>query len=122
MAKQLLNLRGVPDDEADEVRELLQSHHIPYYETPPNQWGLSMGAIWLRHNEHAREAKRLLAEYQAERFQRMRAEHEEQKREGTADTTASLFRRDPLRCLLYLALVGIILYFSIKPFISMGSV
>jgi hypothetical protein len=33
MAKLLLNLRNVPDDEADDVRALLDEHDIAYYET-----------------------------------------------------------------------------------------
>ncbi|MEX0730352.1 MAG: DUF6164 family protein [Aquisalimonadaceae bacterium] len=121
MAKQLMNLRNVPDDEADEVRALLAEHRIDFYETPPHQWGLSMGAIWLRDDARKEEAKRLLEAYQKQRYARVHAEHEAQKRAGTADTVASLFRRDPLRFLLYLALVGVILYFSIKPFLSMGT-
>lgn len=121
MAFQLMNLRNVPDDEADEVRSLLAEHGIEYYETPPHQWGLSMGAIWLRHDSQKEQAKRLLTDYQERRFAQARARHEEQKRTGTSETVASLFRRDPLRVLLYLALVAVILYFSIKPFLSMGS-
>ncbi|MCX7041690.1 MAG: DUF6164 family protein, partial [Gammaproteobacteria bacterium] len=32
MSKLLLNLRNVPDDEADDVRALLDAHGIAYYE------------------------------------------------------------------------------------------
>jgi hypothetical protein len=35
MTKLLLNLRNVPDDEADDVRALLDDHDIAYYETSP---------------------------------------------------------------------------------------
>ncbi|MFO7288296.1 MAG: DUF6164 family protein, partial [Gammaproteobacteria bacterium] len=51
MAKLLLNLRGVPDDEADEIRALLEEHGIAFYETPPSRWGVSAGGIWLRRRE-----------------------------------------------------------------------
>ena len=47
MAKLLLNLRHVPQDEADEVRELLSTNGIDYYETRPSLWGISAGGIWL---------------------------------------------------------------------------
>ena len=33
MAVLFFNLRGVPQDEADDVRELLQQHDIGFYET-----------------------------------------------------------------------------------------
>ncbi len=121
MAKMLMNLRGVPDEEAEEVRALLRRHDIDFYETAPNHWGLTMGAIWLRDESQAEEAKRRLAEYQEERQARMRAEYERRRREGNAETMVSLFLRDPLRVAIYLALVGVILYFSIRPFIGMGA-
>lgn len=44
MAKLLLNLRNVPDDEADEVRVLLREHLVQVYETRPSPWGISAGA------------------------------------------------------------------------------
>ena len=47
MSKLLLNLRGVPDDEADDVRRFLDSGGIGYYETQPTRWGTS-GGIWVR--------------------------------------------------------------------------
>ena len=39
MAKLFLNLRNVPGDEAHEVRELLRTNAIDFYETPPSPWG-----------------------------------------------------------------------------------
>ena len=116
MATMLLNLRHVPDDEADEVRALLAEHDIAYYETPPNRWGISMGAIWLRHDGDADHAKRLLADYQAQRQRRMRAVYEEQVRDRTADTLASRARREPIRVIVYCAIVALLLYLMLVPF------
>ena len=48
MAKLLFNLRNVPDDEADEVRDLLTAHGVDWYETRPGNWGISTGALGLR--------------------------------------------------------------------------
>ncbi|MDD3518311.1 MAG: DUF6164 family protein, partial [Chromatiales bacterium] len=31
-----MNLRHVPDEEADDVRALLAEHDLDFYETPPN--------------------------------------------------------------------------------------
>ena len=119
MAKLLMNLRGVPEDEAEEVRDLLRQHAVDYYETPPNRWGLSMGAIWLREVEDYPRVRSLLDNYQQRRRQQARAEYEEQRRAGNQETFVSLFRRDPLRYLLYMGIVGLILYFSITPFLGL---
>ena len=47
MPKLLLNLRRATDDEADDVRALLDAQHIAFYETTPNLWGISAGGIWV---------------------------------------------------------------------------
>jgi hypothetical protein len=77
MAKLLLNLRYVPDDEADEVRALLEAHEIEYYETTPSMWGVSAGGIWVRHDRDTAAAARLMADYQERRRARARGEYEE---------------------------------------------
>ena len=110
----LLNLRHVPDDEADEVRALLAENHIDYYETPPNRWGVSMGGIWIRDGEQAQRARRLLNDYQRERARRARSDYEERRRAGTAETIVDRLRRDPVRTLLFtaiaVALFGLLVY------------
>ncbi len=106
MAKLLLNLRNVPDDEADDVRALLDDHDIAYYETSPGFWNISMGGIWVRENAAFAEAKRLMAEYQAQRGARVRAEHEAARRDGTAGTFWTVLRDEPVRVLL--AVLGIL--------------
>ncbi|HEX6960237.1 MAG TPA: DUF6164 family protein, partial [Lacipirellula sp.] len=95
MAKLLLNLRGVPDDEADDVRQFLDAGGIGYYETRPNIWGIS-GCIWIRDDGDFAEAKRLMADYQRERQKRARAEHAEAQRNGSAPTFADVLRSQPL--------------------------
>lgn len=106
MAKLLLNLRNVPDDEADDVRALLDEHAISYYETSPGFWNISLGAIWVRENADFPEAKRLMAEYQAQRGARVRAEYEAARRDGTAGTFWSVLRDEPMR--VFLAVLGIL--------------
>ena len=48
MTHHLMNLRHVPDDEAEEIRALFEAHEVRYYETPPSRWGISMGGFWVR--------------------------------------------------------------------------
>jgi len=120
MARLLLNLRHVPDDEAEEIRALLEEHGHAYFETPPNRWGISMGAIWLRDDEHLEQVQALLARYQAERARRARDALAEARRQGRADTLVQRLRREPLRVVLLLGAAALVLYLTLAPFIGLG--
>jgi hypothetical protein len=100
MAKLLLNLRMVPEDEAEEVRAFLREHGIEHYETKPSRWGISHGGIWVADDGDLAAAKRLMADYQAARSARARAEHEAARADGSAETFADIVRREPLRVVL----------------------
>lgn len=117
MAKLLMSLRHVPDDEAEEVRALLKQHGYDYYETPPSLWGINPGGIWLKDDSQTAQAKRLMAEYQAERQARARAEYEQQLRDGTAETLGSSFRNNPIQFVTYLAAIVLILLLMTLPFL-----
>lgn len=120
MARLLLNLRHVPADEADEVRALLDEHHFAYYETPPGPFGITAGAIWLRHDAQHEHARALLARYQAGRAERQRAAHAERLRSGTAETLRDRVRQRPVATLCYVAIVAVLLYFTIRPFFGLA--
>lgn len=115
----LLNLRNVPDDEADEVRALLDAHGIDWYETRPSPWGVSSGAIWARDDRQAESARAQLAIYQQERAARARAEHATELREGRVDTVWQGIRRRPLHSGLVLAAITllIVLGMALLPFL-----
>jgi Family of unknown function (DUF6164) len=106
MAKLLLNLRNVPDDEADDVRALLDAHAIAYYETSAGFLSFSLGGIWVRDDADFAEAKRLMDAYQAQRAARVRAEYEVARRDGTADSFRSVLRDEPMRVVV--AVLGIL--------------
>lgn len=116
----LMNLRGVPDDEADEVRALLAAHKIEYYETPPSRWFISMGGIWLPDGAPVDTARALLADYQDGRREAMRAEYDRQREAGEADTLVSAFRREPGKYVFYLAVCAGLLYLMTVPFLWFG--
>jgi hypothetical protein len=109
MSKLLLNLRDVPDDEADDVRGFLDSGGIDYYETRPSRWGISAGGIWIRDDDDVAEAKRLMSEYQRERQARAREERAEAERNGTAETFADVLRKQPLRVALTVITIALLL-------------
>lgn len=120
MTTKLFNLRGVPDDEAAEIRELLHNQGIDYYETPAGNWGISVHAIWLNDDSQVARAKLLLDQYQRERLTRAKVEYTQLQKEGKQRTVIDLIKENPLRFFAYLAVIAIILYFSTKPFIEMG--
>ena len=120
MAKLLLNLRNVPDDEADDVRAFLDAAGIEHYETRPSPFGVSAGGIWVRHDGDVPEAKRRMADYQRERAARVRAEWAQAERDGTAETFADVARRQPLRVALSVLAILLLLGLVALPAILLG--
>lgn len=120
MAKLLVNLRWVPDDEAAEVRDLLSRYHFDYYETPPNRWGITSGGIWLQDAGCYVHAKQLLDEYQRKRSERVRAENEELRQRGEMDTLLKRVGREPIKVVLYGVIMAIIVAFMTIPFIYLA--
>jgi hypothetical protein len=120
MARLLFRLRGVPEDEADEVRALLDQAGIAYYETPPDMWGVSMQAIWLQDEAREEEAKGLIDDYQQARARRARDAYDKARSEGTAEGLLDRVRRHPVQFLLYIALILFVLYLSTHPFLHFG--
>ncbi len=97
MSKLLLNLRNVLDDEADDVRAMLESQRISFYETTPSTWSISAGGIWVTEDADFEDAKRAMADYQQQRGARVRDEYAAAKRAGTAETFGSVVRAQPAR-------------------------
>ena len=121
MSKLLLNLRNVPDDEADDVREMLDANGIAYFETRPGPWRISVGGIWITEDAAIVEAKRLMADYQQARGERARAEYAAAVRDGTAETFWSQLRSEPLRVLLTIAAIVLLLGLVALPVVLLRS-
>jgi len=113
----LLNLRNVPDDEADEVRALLDGHRIDYYETRPSLWGVSGGGLWLPDDRQAEAARAHLAHYQAERGEKARRERAQALAEGRAPSAWTAFRENPLRALATVLGIALMLGLATLPFL-----
>ena len=121
MSKMLLNLRNVPDDEAYDVRAMLDAHRIAFYETTPSMWGISSGGIWVTEDAAFAEAKRLMADYQQQRGVRVRAEYATAKRDGTAETLGMVLRAEPGRvALLVLAILFVLGLMALPAFLLHG--
>ena len=115
----LFKLNGVAEDEAEEVRQLLDRHHIDYYETDAGRFGISLAAIWLPDDGDIERALELLDDYQQARFRNAREAYEQRLRDGNQETHLQRFFHQPLRTLLYLLVVAVILYFSLAPFLML---
>lgn len=121
MARQLLNLRNVPEDEADDVRDFLDENGIEYYETPPNRWGITMGGIWIRHDGDYPRARKLMDDYQAKRAERARVEFHARQRRGEVETMATVIRERPVQVLVYIALcAGIVVLMLLPVWLLLG--
>jgi len=119
MAELLFKLRNVPEDEAADVRELLQKHDISFYETTAGSWGISMPAIWLHDDQRLTEAKGLLDIYQKNRQAEARATYEQALARGEKRTVLTLAAESPLKVVLLLAALLFVLYVSIMPFMRL---
>lgn len=121
MARLIFDLRDVPDDEADDVRALLASADIAFYETRPAALGLFAGGLWVADDELAQPAKSRIAQYQQERQLRVRAEYQAAIRDGSAETSWQSIRREPVKALILLLAAALIVAVTVLPFILFGN-
>ena len=116
MAKLLFKLNSVPDDEADEVREMLEQAEIDIYETSSGNWGLSFAAIWLKDESQLEQAKKMIEQYQADRYSRISEHHQLLKDSGQNITRWQAFKQSPIKIVLAIVFVTALFYFSTVPF------
>lgn len=120
MPQHLMNLRHVPDEEADEIRALFEEHEVSYYETPPSFWGISMGGFWTHDAAEAERARSLLKEYQARRQTSQRQAWEDALRQGRGVSIWHQFLRRPVTVSAALLALVFILAVSLAPFLRLG--
>ncbi len=120
MPVQLFKLRGVPDDEAEDIRELLARNEIDYYETPAGNWGISMPALWLNDDTQLAKAQRLIEQYEDDRVVRLREEYDRLEKEGKSKTIIGGIKEHPVRFIIYSAIIAAVIYLSTKPFLAIG--
>ncbi len=120
MSKLLFSLRGVPEDEAFEIKELLTEKNIDYYETSAGNWGISMPALWLSNNEQFDEAEKLLNSYHQTREITQREIYNQLKKEGKNKRLGDVVRKQPLLLISYIGVAILILYVSIRMLFEFG--
>src|SRR5690625_604623 len=117
MSRLLLNLRHVPDDEAEEVHALMRRHGIACYITPPGPFRISAGGIWLKHREDYPRARELMDDDQHQRRANARDAWRRARDRGQADTLWSNLVRRPLTVLLAVAASIFILLVLFAPLV-----
>jgi len=120
MSKILFRLSGVSEDEASEVRALLEEHEIDFYETTAGNWGVSLAAIWVRDESQCESARTLLDKYQQERTARMKAEYAQLKGTGQNKTIVDNMKDKPIQMVFCILVVGLIVYLSIRLITDLG--
>ncbi len=116
MAKLIFKLNNVPDDEANEIRDLLETNKIDFYETTAGNFGLSFAAIWLRDELQLTRAKYLIEEYQKERYNKVTEHYQSLKLSGQNLTYWQSLQQFPIKIPAVIIFIVVLFYFSIAPF------
>lgn len=116
MAKLLFRLNQVPEDEAEDIRQLLDHGNIDIFETSAGFWGLGVAAIWLRDNEQLSQAQKLIDDYQQQRETRMRADYDARVAAGEEPGFWQHNLQHPMRLLGIAAFVILLLVVMLLPF------
>jgi Family of unknown function (DUF6164) len=120
MAVLLMKLRLVPDDELAAIEALLEQQGLEYYATTAGNWSISLPALWLVDADRIDEARTLLDDFAQQRQAQARALHEALRESGRARTMLDIARENPLRFVLYLAIVAALVAVSIVPFLQLN--
>ncbi len=116
MSYLLFILNGVTEDVANDVRQLLDDAEIQFYETDSGRWGLGSAAIWMKDKEQLESAKSLISDYQTERYQRVKSEHDALAESGDRISRLEFFLSSPIRFSILLIFAGLLAYFTVMPF------
>ncbi len=117
MSVMLFKLRGVEDDEAEEIRALLTEHEIDFYETTNGRWGLGFAAVWLHDDAQLAQASALIEAYQQQRYLQARETYQQLCLEGKQQTMWKTIKERPIQVLLVFLAVAFIGMFVLSPFL-----
>ncbi len=113
MAVLIFRLNGVPDEEAQDVRDLLSDNALHGYETSAGRWGVSIAGLWLVNESDQMLARKLIDAYQLERqcyFEKLRAEN-------PSESFGDRFKHSPVSVIFFSLLAVTVLFLSLSPFI-----
>lgn len=116
MSQLVFRLRNVPEEEADEVRQLLDESHIDWFETSGGTWGTGMPGIWVRDRAQAETARAFIDEYQQQRS--IIHQRENAMGPSASQTIGERLRTQPWRIIGIVIFCIFLIYVSTKPFLK----
>ncbi|AFJ02882.1 hypothetical protein Q7C_1741 [Methylophaga frappieri] len=116
MATLLFHLNNVPEDEADDVRQLLTDKNLDFYETHAGFFGLGVAAIWLHNDEQLPVARAIIDEYQAQRAVIQREHYDTLRANGEIPGFGGFILQHPFRFSIILVLILFVLTLTLMPF------
>lgn len=117
MARLLFKLAQVPDDEAQEIRMLLNEHQINYYETDAGFFRVGLDAIWLADGAQEQQARELIHAYQAERAIRQQQNYAQLVEAGQVPSLWQHFCAQPLRFMALVIAIIFVAGLTLLPFV-----
>ncbi len=114
MSALVFKLNHVPEDEASDIREILDANQINYYETTAGNWGISMPAIWVKEKTQVEQAKILINTYEQQRSRQEKAKYQQKKRQGEQQKLIHVFKHKPLNVIIYFSIIVLVLYLSFR--------
>lgn len=119
MARLLFKLAQVPDDEAHEIRALLDEHQIHYYETDAGLFRVGLDAIWLADGTQEERARELIREYQAERAVRQQQNYAQLVEAGQVPSVWQYFCAQPIRFIAVALAIMFVAGLTLIPFVML---
>jgi len=116
MATLLFRLNQVPEDEAEDIRQLLDDAGFDVYETSAGFFGLGVAAIWLRDRNDASRALALIDNYQQQRAETMQSDYQDRIANGEEVGFWQQSLQHPFRSLAVLAIIALVLAAIMLPF------
>lgn len=116
MATLLFKLNQVPEDEAEDIRKLLDDGGFDVYETSAGFFGLGVAAIWLRDHKEILRARAVIDNYQRQRAETMQADYKSRIANGEEASFWQQSLQHPMRSLGVLTVIALILAVLMLPF------
>lgn len=114
MAVLIFKLRHVPEDEAQDIRDLLLNNEIEYHETSAGLLGISVPGIWIVNEGQVEKARALIDEYQLQRQKRVREEYLLNKR-----SALDMFKENPVRYTGSVLAITLICFIMVYMFVKL---
>ncbi len=118
MSVLIFRLNGASEEEAAQVRELLEQHDLVFYETSAGRWGISVAGLWLLDEGQKLRARELIEQYQGER--KLQFEHWWAEQPGFLMGLWRSFSARPIAFVLTAILLLAILFISLSPFLHLA--